>query len=152
MKDLHGASTASTVVALEDCLALLAAIDRYPSWYPEVVREVTVIETETDGRPSRAEAVLHMAHGPLVKDFRVLLDVRVERPGTVKLVRVPHDGKDDGERFEVTWQLEARGETHIELRLDAVLAVPRFLPLGPIGDGLADGFVSAAVGFLEQST
>jgi hypothetical protein len=151
MKDLHGASTASTGVALEDCLVLLAAIDRYPSWYPEVVREVSVIETGTDGRPSRAEAVLHFSHGPLVKDFRVLLDVLVERPGTVKLVRVPHDGRDDGERFEVTWQLDARGETHIELRLDAVLDVPRFLPLGSLADGLADGFVRAAVSFLEQA-
>jgi hypothetical protein len=150
MKELHGASTGSAAASLEDCLALLAAIDRYPSWYPEVVREVTVIESDAEGFASRAEAVLHMSHGPLVKDFRVLLDVRVERPGTVRLVRVPHGGEDDGERFEVTWQLQARGDTHIDLRLDAALAVPRFLPLGPIADTMADGFVRAAVGVLSQ--
>ena len=46
----------------------------------------------------------------------------------------------------MAWTLAAApgGGTEISLALDATLSVPRLVPLGGIGDSLADGFVSAA--------
>ncbi len=55
MKHLHGAAQAAVGVPIEDCLALLAALDAYPSWYPDVVREVEVVEHDDDGLPLKAE-------------------------------------------------------------------------------------------------
>ncbi len=50
----------------------------------------------------------------------------------------------DGERFEVTWHVAASASAEIRLELSANLSVPRFLPIGGIGDAVADGFVTAA--------
>jgi hypothetical protein len=145
MKAMHGTATATVDVAMERCIALLAAIDRYPDWYPEVVREVKVLEWGEDGGARRARAKLHVSHGPLVKDFDLLLALSVEPSGAVALTRVP-DGAFDREEFAVCWWLAAKGrDTRIELTLDALLSVPRLVPLGGIGDTLANGFVSAAV-------
>ena len=128
---------------VEECLALLVAVDRYPSWYPEVVQEVEVVEVDVDGRPAKARTTLHVSHGPLLRDFHLLLAIRVERPGTVKLVRIPRDGSDQ-QRFDVTWRLEDRGDTRIALELHANLSVPALVPLGRVGDAIAEGFVRAA--------
>jgi Polyketide cyclase / dehydrase and lipid transport len=143
MKELNG--TASEVVPnpIEECLALLEAIDEYPAWYPDVVRAVEVLERGPDGRPTTAQAKLHVARGPVVKDFDLKLAVTIDRPHTVKLTRVPHEPTDQ-ERFGVTWRLEGRSGTRIRLDLEANLDVPRFLPLGGIGDSIAEGFVAAA--------
>jgi hypothetical protein len=66
----------------------------------------------------------------------------VHRQGNnVRLARVPDDSR-DGERFEVRWTLN---EHHVVLDLEASLDVPRFLPIGGIGDSVAQGFVTAAV-------
>jgi hypothetical protein len=69
--------------------------------------------------------------------------VVVDPAGTVKLSRVPHHGS-DGEKFEVNWRVSRGSPSQIGLDLAADLDVPRFLPLGGIGDSLAQGFVSAA--------
>jgi hypothetical protein len=148
MKPLHGEASADVDAPMRECLALIAAVERYPSLYPEVVREVVVVERRPDGLASRAEATLHVSHGPLVKDLHLLLAVRVGEPDTVVLTRVPHGAPDD-ERFEVTWHLEEREGTRIHLSLDAELSVPRFVPLGGVGDTVAQGFVAAAVAALR---
>jgi hypothetical protein len=44
----------------------------------------------------------------------------------------------------VTWHVDAPAHAQIRLDLHANLSVPRFLPLGGIGDAVADGFVNAA--------
>lgn len=148
MKPLHGEASADVAAPMSECLALLAAVERYPSLYPEVVREVVVVERQPDGLVSRAEATLHVSHGPLVKDLHLLLAVRVGEPDTVVLTRVPHGAPDD-ERFEVRWRVEQeRAGTRIHLSLDAELSVPRFVPLGGVGDTVAQGFVAAAVAAL----
>jgi ribosome-associated toxin RatA of RatAB toxin-antitoxin module len=149
MKSLHGEASAGVGAPIEECLALLAAVERYPSWYPDVVRQVDVLERRPDGLAARAEVTLHVAHGPLVKDLHLLLAVRVDAPDTVVLTRIPH-GPPDDERFEVTWRLQAGTETSIHLALDAELAVPRFVPLGGVGDTVASGFVAAAVAALRR--
>ena len=143
MKRLNGTASAAVATPVEECLALLVAVDRYPSWDPEVVQEVEVVEVDVDGRPAKARTTLHVSHGPLLRDFHLLLAIRVERPGTVKLARIPRDGSDQ-QRFDVTWRLEDRGDTRIALELHANLSVPALVPLGRVGDAIAEGFVRAA--------
>jgi Polyketide cyclase / dehydrase and lipid transport len=147
MKSLRGTGSAVVPATVEQCFALLAAMDGYPRWYPDVVREVRVIETGADGRPSRAHVTLHVAYGPLAKDFPLVLAIALDRPRTVRLTRLPNEPGDD-EQFDVIWRLEDRGDTRIELELEARLDVPRLLPIGGIGDVMADGFVQAAIAAL----
>ena len=139
MKELRGTATALVPAPLERCLALVRAVDGYPSWYPDVVRSVEVVERDADGLPSRAQTKLHLTTGPLTKDFDLLMAVTFEPPATVKLAKVGGDAK-----FEVLWRLQDGEKTRLTLELDANLDVPRFLPLGGIGDSVAQGFVSAA--------
>jgi ribosome-associated toxin RatA of RatAB toxin-antitoxin module len=144
MKDLRGTASARVGAPIEACFALLEAIDGYPRWHPAVVREVTVLERDAHDSPLRARTRLHVGQGVVVKDFDLLMDVVIRRPSTVTLTKVQAGGSD--QRFDVAWQLsESESEgTRIELVLFAQLNVPRFIPVGGIGDSLAAGFVAAA--------
>ncbi len=54
VKHLHGSAQAAVGVPIEECLAFLAALESYPSWYGEVVREVNVLESsKADFRSGR---------------------------------------------------------------------------------------------------
>jgi hypothetical protein len=145
MKELQGTATGVTAAPVGECVRFFLAVDRYPTWHPEVVRKVEVLERGGDGNPTSARALLHVAVGPLVKDFNLVLAVTLHPdPMAVKLTRVPH-GPGDDERFEVAWYLEEAGEgTRIRLEVAAALSVPRFVPVGGIGESMASGFVSAA--------
>jgi len=149
VKRLHGEATAIVEATSAQCLSVLAAVEGYPRWYPDVVREAEVLATGQDGLPTRAQVKLHVSRGPLEKDFRLLMEVCVETPGKVTLTRIPHEASDE-ETFQVAWEIEERGQNrHVRLSVDACLAVPRFLPLGSIGDELAAGFVSAVAPVLQ---
>ena len=124
---------------LAQCLALVEAVDGYPAWYPEVVRAVDVLERDARGLPSRAQTKLHVSAGPMTKDFDLLMAVTVEPPATVKLTKVGGNAK-----FDVIWRLTDGENTRIELQVDANLDVPRLVPLGDVGNSVAQGFVSAA--------
>lgn len=142
MRELSGTAAGKTSATLDDALALLLAADRYPEWYPEVVREVQVLEPGEPGHPQLVRTKLHVARGPLSRDFDLVMRVEFEPPGTVRL-RKSTEGSE--QRFEVTWRLaDEGGGTRIELALAAALAVPRMMPLGGIGDAMAQGFVAAA--------
>ena len=141
MKQLHGTATEVVAAPLDECLALLEAVDRYPDWYPEVVREVEVLDRDPSGQPTRARTKLHVSR-PLVKDFDLVLAIVVEPPATVKLTRPTNDSSQ--QQLDVTWRLQDRDGTRIELYLNANLRVPRLLPLGGIGTSMAKGFVAAA--------
>jgi ribosome-associated toxin RatA of RatAB toxin-antitoxin module len=143
MKELHGTASGAVQAPVEDCFRLLEAVDGYPGWYPEVVREVEVLERDGEGRPATVRTTLHVAHGPLTRDFRLVMAVTKDPPKTVALSRVPNDAGDP-EEFAVTWTLEPAASTRIRLDLDANLSVPRLLPLGGLGDSLAQGFIAAA--------
>ncbi len=149
MKELHGTASASVDAPIEECFALIEAIDGYPSWYSDVVREAEVLARDGEGHPTRAQATLHATIGPLVRDFRLSLAVIVEQFSTVQLNRIPHDSSDP-ERFEVLWRLERESKTRIHLTLEANLSVPRLMPVGGIGESLASGFVAAAATALGQ--
>jgi hypothetical protein len=141
MKDLHGTAAAVVSAPLDRCRALLEAVDGYPDWYPEAVRSVEVLERDPDGRATKARAQLHLAWGPVVKDFDLVLAVAAEPPGPIRLTRIADPGSS---QFGVIWRLREESGTHIDLDLTASMSVPRFIPVGGIGDSIADGFIGAA--------
>ena len=122
MKELHGAASAQVSASVGECFALVEAIEEYPSWYPENVKQVYVVERSHDGRPLAARAQLHVSYGPLVRDFDLLLAVAAEPPDHVKLTRVPHEASDP-ERFEVMWKITP-GRIDLDLRREPVDAAP----------------------------
>jgi hypothetical protein len=151
MKELHGSATQTLGATPEECTALLAIVDRYPSWYPEVIRDAEVLERGADGVPVRARTTVHVAVGPLVRDFQLLVTVAVEPRRQVTLTRVAHEATDP-EQFQVKWLVEPGPQTRLSVELTARLDVPRFLPVGGIGDSLAQGFVDAASRALADSS
>ena len=147
MKELRGSARTSVPATPERCIALFEAVEAYPSWYPEVVQELTVLERDDDGRPTRVQTTLHVAKGPITKDFHLVLAVVSDRRSEVALTRVKHPGSGN-EEFEATWHVTDPG-AEISLDLAASLDVPRLLPVGGIGDALAEGFVAAAANQLR---
>lgn len=126
----------------EDCFALLAAVDRYPEWCPDIVRHVDVLERGADGQPSRVRMRMHIARGPLVREFNLFLMIGVEPPRIVKLRRVTDHPTN--QEFNATWMLGPAGSTRVALELDARLRVPWYISAGGVGDAIAKGFVTAA--------
>ncbi len=143
MKELTGHAEGTTAASPDASLALLGAVDRYPDWFPEVVKSVDVLERGDQGQPTKVQAKLHVQHGPITRDFDLTMEVKRDPPGAVSLSRVPHHGS-DGEKFDVNWFVAGGPSTSIRLDLAANLDVPRFLPLGGVGDAMAAGFVTAA--------
>ena len=72
----------------------------------------------------------------------------VDPTGTIALRRIPHQPSDE-ERFDVTWRVAGGQSTEIALDLSANLDVPRFVPLGDVGDAMAQQLVSAATRALQ---
>jgi ribosome-associated toxin RatA of RatAB toxin-antitoxin module len=143
MKRLSGAADKAVRASPAECMALLAAVDRYPEWYPEVVRKVTVLARDEGECPSKVEARLHVARGPLSKDVELTLAISSAEPLVVRLTRLPYDPADQ-EQFELVWRVAASRESRIALALEASLDLPRALPLGGIGEVMAEGFLEAA--------
>lgn len=143
MKDLTGSASATTPASPDRAIALLEDIDRYPTWHPDVVKQAEVLERDAHGHPTKARCKLHVERGPLTRDFNLTMSVSVDPAGTVKLSRIPHEPT-DAERFDVTWRVDAEPSTRIRLDLAANLNVPRMVPLGGVGEALAQGLVSAA--------
>jgi len=143
MKELTGKASGATSASLEQAMSLLEAIDGYPSWAPDVVKEAEVLERDAGGHPTKARTKLHVERGPLTRDFNLLFDVKVDPAGRIELRRIPHQPSDP-ERFDVTWRVDGGQSTRIALELGANLDVPRFIPLGDVGDAMAGQLVSAA--------
>lgn len=149
MKDLRGEAVRTVQAVAQRCLDLLADLEGYPLWYPDVVRHVEVLERDEQGHAARARATLHAAIGPINRDLQLLLAV-TRGADTVRLARVTHGGS-DRERFEVRWRAAPHlsDQTRLELALEASLDLPRLLPTGGLADSLAAGFVAAAARELE---
>ncbi len=151
MKQLTGSAQLDVAASIEACYALLSDVERYPGWHPDVVREVEVLSHDADGRPARAQAILHVSRGPLVRDFDLTLAVERQPPGAINLIRLPNEPTDP-EEFQVRWRLTPSGpKTQVNLELNANLAVPRIVPLTGVGDGLAAGFVAALARGVSRS-
>jgi Polyketide cyclase / dehydrase and lipid transport len=142
MREFHGAAAEVVAATVEDCLALLAAVDRYPDWCPDIVRDVDVLDRGAGGQPSRVRMHMHIARGGVVREFDLFLAVVVEPPGILKLTRVTDHPTE--QEFNGTWVLRPAGSTRVALELDAKLRVPWYVSAGGIGDAIAEGFVAAA--------
>ena len=127
---------------LEQCFALLAAVDRYPDWCPDVVRYVEVLERGAGGQPRRVRMMIHVARGTLVREFQLFLAIAAEPPRSVTLTRVTDHPTN--QEFTAVWLLRPNTGTQITLQLDAKLRVPALIPAGGIPDEIANGFVAAA--------
>lgn len=147
---MRGHGTASAAAPPERCLEFLGDVEAYPSWYPDVVRSVRVLDRDGEGRAERVRATLHAAVGPIARDLDVVLVVS-RGTSTVKLTREPHQ-LSDPERFEVTWRVDGSEQeaTRLEVALNAALEMPRLVPLGGVGDAMAGGFVRAAARALKD--
>ena len=129
---------------------MLRAVDGYPTWFPEMVRDVEVLQRDAADQPTGARTTLHVARGPLVHDFDLVMAIAVEPPGTVKLSKVTSDRSPS--RFDVTWSLQAAESTRIELDLSATLSVSELVPVGDLGHAIAEQFVAAASRALASDT
>jgi len=138
----HGSAAQVVAATLDESFALLAAVDRYPQWCPDVVREVEVLGRGAEDRPSRVRMRLHVTRGPLERDFDLLLAVVLDVPRSVKLTRFTDHPTN--QEFDGIWLLQAAAGTRISLELDAVLRVPSYIPAGGVGDTIAEAFVTAA--------
>jgi Polyketide cyclase / dehydrase and lipid transport len=136
--------------SLDESYRLLYDVAHYPDWYPDMVRSVEVVERDHYGHATKARTHLSVTAGALgSKQFDLLMEVEVEPLKLVRLARVPHHAG-DGEAFAVTWHLTQDQKTQIKVTLDANLSIPRFLPVGGLGDTLAQGFVAAAAKALRR--
>jgi ribosome-associated toxin RatA of RatAB toxin-antitoxin module len=151
MKELRGSAEMTVAATPEACFALVEAVDRYPSWLGEEIREVDVLSADSDGKPSRVRTLLHVSVGPLVRDFDLAMDVNFEALKEVSLSRVRQKDSDTS-RFDVVWHVGAGPPTSLAIELAATLDVPRLVPLGGVGDQMAQRFVEAANRELERST
>jgi ribosome-associated toxin RatA of RatAB toxin-antitoxin module len=139
MKEFRGQATETVAASAEECFALLAAIDRYPLWYPDVVREVEVLGRDAQGHPSVVRAKFRLAYKRLVHDFDLVLAVSLDEPQSVKLARVG-----GSQHFDLTWHVRANARTQIELELYARVRVPGFVPLDGVGSTIAEQMVAGA--------
>jgi hypothetical protein len=94
MKELTGSASGTTAATPEQAMVLLEAIEGYPSWAPDVVKEAEVLERDAAGHPTQARTKLHVERGPLTRDFNLLLAVSVDPAGTIELRRIPHQPSD----------------------------------------------------------
>lgn len=149
MKHISGNAVMSVAASVEDCAALLEAVDDYPKWHSDVT-EVLVLQRVDQRRPAKVRAKLRVSVGPLRRDLDLVLLVDVQHQRTVTLTRVPHDPADE-ERFQATWLIQPGPVTRIGLELEANLDVPRLVPLGGVGDAIAGSFVIAAATALRSA-
>jgi ribosome-associated toxin RatA of RatAB toxin-antitoxin module len=149
MKEVTGRGRVRVEQPLEDCFALLEAVEGYPRWIGEYVREVGVLERDARGRPRRAVATVHVEQSPFGKDFELVLAVAPRFPRTIGLRRMAHD-----DRLELVWQFEPSSEgTTISLEFVACISfLPSLLPVGDAGDAIAESALAAVVEALSEST
>jgi ribosome-associated toxin RatA of RatAB toxin-antitoxin module len=141
-RQFHGEAAQVVAAPLEDCFALLAAVDRYPDWCPDIVRDVDVLDRDADGRASRVRMRMHIEQGAIARGFDLFLAIVVEPPRVVKLTRVTDHPTN--QELHATWLLAPAGSTRLALSLDATLRVPSYVPAGGVADAIAEGFVAAA--------
>ena len=141
-RSFHGEAAANAAAPLEECFALLAAVDRYPDWCPDVVREVQVLDRGAGGEPRRVRMTIHVEWAAIVREFQLFLAVAVEPPRAVTLSRVTDHPTN--QVFTARWLLEPADGTRITLGLDADLRVPAYVPADGIADKIAQAFVAAA--------
>lgn len=153
MKTVSAQAEAISHAGIPEVAHLLRAVDAYPRWAGEVVREAIVLARDEAGQPLRVEATLRVQLGPLPLDLELTLAISSERAESVTLTRLPNDPGDE-ERFVAVWRLDegpAR-RTRIGLSIEASIDVPRLVPLGDLGDKLARRLADAAAAAADAAS
>jgi hypothetical protein len=152
MKYLDGRAGAVVQAPIATCFSLLEAVERYPSWCGEFIREVTSVERGDDGRPVRAHVVVYVAHSPFGRRFEFDATIRTEPPGSVRLSRLP-GSPSDRDRFSLSWSLSGGEPTYIGLEFSAAVSfLPSVLPMPGVGDLIAGALLEAATRELGGAT
>ena len=145
MKRLDGCAGAVVEAPIAVCFSVLEAVEHYPSWCGDFIREVISVECGPDGRPARAHVVVYVAQSPFGKRFEFDATISTEPPRAVKLSRLP-DSPSDRDRFLLSWSLSEGDRTRIGLEFSAVVSfLPSVVPLPGVGDLIAATLVDAAV-------
>jgi hypothetical protein len=146
MKHLDGRAGAVVTAPIAMCFSLLEAVERYPSWCGEFIREVSAVERGDDGLPARAHVVVYVAQSPFGKRFEFDARIRIEAPRAVYLSRLPNSAE-DRDRFSLSWSLTEDGErSNLGLEFSAAVSfLPSVLPLPGVGDLIAGALLDAAV-------
>jgi Polyketide cyclase / dehydrase and lipid transport len=136
MKHLDGRASSVVSAPLVTCFAVLAAVDRYPSW-SEFVREVVAVEHDDHGRPSRAHVVVEVPRSPFGKRFEFDVAIRTAPLRSVHVTRLPNTPV-DADQLSLSWSLfEDRG-TRVVLEFSASASfLPGLVPLPGVGDLIA---------------
>jgi ribosome-associated toxin RatA of RatAB toxin-antitoxin module len=149
VKELGGAASIDVAAVPESAYAVLADVERYHDWYPDVIRKVAVLERDEAGAASLADVTLS-APGLPIGDLETRMRAERHPSSAVSLVRVPNE-PGDNEQFSVAWTIEPTASgSRVAVRLDAMLPVPRLVPIGGLGDRMAGGFVRAAKAAIES--
>jgi ribosome-associated toxin RatA of RatAB toxin-antitoxin module len=144
VKAFDGRASTTVPADQERCFALLAAVEEYPSWNPDLVRRAAVLERDAAGRPVLVRMSIHVAESPIAKDFDVPLSVRAEPLRSVALTRAAA-GSSDRTELDLRWELAPADGTRIELTFHAATPlVPSFLPLPNVGDQIAQRLIKGA--------
>jgi hypothetical protein len=149
VKDLAASTTGTTPADPQTVFAKLIEIDAYPVWYPSGVRAAEVLESDpATGRPTKVKVTLHASVGPINRDFKLHLKVLTREPELIDMQRLPKSS-DDREEMQVAWRLRPAGApaggTSITVELTARLSIPALVPTGGVADGMAKGFLNAAL-------
>lgn len=160
MKHLEGHASAVVKARPATCFGLLSAVEGYPNWSGEFIRDVVSVERDGEGRASRAHVRVHVAQSPFAKDYEFDVDIRTDPTHAVHLSRVASNSS-DRERLSLSWSLvegQVDGQvgghvTRIELELSASVSfLPEFLPLPGVGDLVAGTLLGLATDELGGST
>jgi ribosome-associated toxin RatA of RatAB toxin-antitoxin module len=146
MRDISATATGVATQPIDAVFSRLRDVEHYPDWYPAGAKRVEVLERDADGLPLQVDAELAAVAGPLRKNFDVRLAVQAERPTAVALVRIADD-RGDHETLTISWTLRelASDQTEVTVEMTARLDVPPFLPIGPVAQEAAGGFLAAAL-------
>jgi ribosome-associated toxin RatA of RatAB toxin-antitoxin module len=151
MKNIRGCASATVPASARQCFELFVAVDEYPSWIGEYVREVHVLERNSRRHPTRARAVVHVAQSPFGKDFEVDIKVSTEARRAIRLSRMPPH-EDDADRLELVWRLGPGDAAAVTLEFAAQISLlPTWLPIGDAGNTIAAAALEAAIDALEES-
>ncbi len=79
-REFHGEATEVAAASAEKCFALVATVDRYPDWCPQILREVEVLDRGDGGQPSRMRVRMRVARGAISSGFELCLRSPLSRP------------------------------------------------------------------------
>jgi hypothetical protein len=149
MKEIVGRATSTVTAAVEDCFTFLAALERYPSWNPELVRRVDVLDRDDAGRASKVHMRIHVAQSPFGKDFDFDAAVTAEPLTAVALTRLPN-APSDRDHLAIRWMLTPAAGTRVDLTFHAATAIlPSFIPTFGLGNEIAEHLLDPAVTWLR---